>query len=202
MFRKNKKNDSFSGEEIIVATSKSEKIIKKLKQRKDKSIKDIKIVNYPKRDLMDYKVGNFTFYDSDPQNECSTDDSYIEEVKNSERSKAKRKDLSSFFEASKRYNSMMQEKDTKENIKPRKQKNIESDTSRIDNDYAYVFRNVKYTKVEDFIKYLDIHYLDIENISKEALRDEKFLLWISKKSNVFEDSVKQFKEIKEKIEKK
>lgn len=202
MFNKYKKNSSSVEEEIIVATSKSEYNNKKMRRREIKTIKDINIINKPEKNTTDYRVGNFSFYDSDPQDECTVKDSDIKETKDFYRSETKRKDLSSFFEESKKYNRMIQEKEASEKNNFKRQKVIKSEPSSVNNDYAYVFRNIQYTEVKDFIDYLDIHYLDIENISKEALSDEKFYEWLSKKSNVFDDSIKQFKEIKDKIEKK
>jgi len=202
MFRKNKKNNSFLDEEVIVATSKSKKNDNKIKREEKKVIQDIAIVKSKVVDSRDYNIGNFTFYDNDPQNECSVDEIEIEEIDIHERSISKRKDLSVFFEESKEYNRKMQEKKTKEKKNPDILKNIEIERSSSNEDDVYVFRNIEYSKVEDFIEYLDSNYLDIENISKEALKDEKYYEWLSKKSKVFDKSLKQFKEIKEKIEKK
>ena len=202
MFRKNKKNNSFLDEEVIVATSKSKKNDNKFKREEKKVIQDIAIVKSKVVDSRDYNIGNFTFYDNDPQNECSVDEIEIEEIDIHERSISKRKDLSVFFEESKEYNRKMQEKKTKEKKNPDILKNIEIERSSSNEDDVYVFRNIEYSKVEDFIEYLDSNYLDIENISKEALKDEKYYEWLSKKSKVFDKSLKQFKEIKEKIEKK
>jgi len=202
MFRKNKKNNSFLDEEVIVATSKSKKNDNKIKREEKKVIQDIAIVKSKVVDSRDYNIGNFTFYDNDPQNECSVDEIEIEEIDTHERSKSKRKDLSVFFEESKEYNRKMQEKKTKEKKNPKVLKNIETESSNSNENDVYIFRNIEYSEIEDFIEYLDSNYLDIENISKEALKDEKYYEWLSKKSKVFDKSLKQFKEIKEKIEKK
>ncbi len=64
------------------------------------------------------------------------------------------------------------------------------------------YNNKKYTKVEDFITYLNEHYLDIEKISEEVLDDENFFGWINKNSGMFNQSLKEYKEIKVKIENK
>jgi len=197
MFNKKKKDNLNYNEEIIVATSKSENVIGVIKQGEDKVIQDFEIVGDPLRENDDYKVGNFTFYDSDPQSECSVDNIENEGIDKSEISKSKRKELLSFFEESKDYNRKIIEKKVVE-----KDKNNESELKGVSNEDFYVFRNVKYAEVEDFIEYLDSNYLDIENISKEALNDEKYYEWLSRKSNVFDESIKLFKEIKEKIEKK
>jgi len=202
MFRKNKKNNSFLDEEVIVATSKSKKNDNKFKREEKKVIQDIAIVKSKVVDSKDYNIGNFTFYDNDPQNECSVDEIEIEEIDIHERSISKRKDLSVFFEESKEYNRKMQEKKTKEKKNPKVLKNIETESSNSNENDVYIFRNIEYSEIEDFIEYLDSNYLDIENISKEALKDEKYYEWLSKKSKVFDKSLKQFKEIKEKIEKK
>ena len=80
--------------------------------------------------------------------------------------------------------------------KSKKEKAKEVKFSSVRNQKVFVFRNKKYVKVEDFIKYLNNHYLEIDKISQEVLDDEKFYGWLSKKSGVFDESIKQFKEIK------
>ena len=152
MFRKNKKNNSFLDEEVIVATSKSKKNDNKIKREEKKVIQDIAIVKSKVVDSRDYNIGNFTFYDNDPQNECQVDKIEIEEIDINERSISKRKDLSVFFEESKEYNRKMQEKKTKEKKNPDILKNIEIERSSSNEDDVYVFRNIEYSKVEDFIE--------------------------------------------------
>lgn len=70
------------------------------------------------------------------------------------------------------------------------------------NQKVFKYRKKKYTKVEDFITYLNEHYLDIEQISKELLNNKNFFSWINKTSGMFNQSLKEFIEIKDKIENK
>lgn len=64
----------------------------------------------------------------------------------------------------------------------------------------FKYKNKKYSKVEDFIKYLNDNFLDIEKIAEEVMKDENFLGWVSKKSGVFKESMEQFNALKEEIE--
>jgi|LGOV01.1.fsa_nt_gb hypothetical protein len=119
-----------------------------------------------------------------------------------------KKELNTYFEADK-------EKSKKLNRKERKNKSsdnsdkISKRKSRkeklqedIKNQKLFRYNNKKYTKVEDFITYLNEHYLDIEKISEEVLDDENFFGWINKNSGMFNQSLKEYKEIKVKIENK
>lgn len=60
-------------------------MLSKNKKRKDikaeEEIKDIKIVKNIIVDSSDYKIGNFTYYDNDPQSDCK-----VEEAENIEES--------------------------------------------------------------------------------------------------------------------
>ena len=166
-------------------------------------IQDINIVKNVVEETEEFVVGNFAFHDSDPNNECSVDEDESEEVieikTEKEIDKKNRKDLSSYFEASKKNNSKIKIKEKK---KSKRQQIKEQELLDIKNKKIFVFRNIKYTEVEDFIKYLNSHSQEIDKIAKEVLDDEKFYAWLSKKSDVFDDSIKQFRDIKEKIEKK
>ena len=188
---------------------------KKISDEKDKLarmsiIKDIEIADkdseIEKEETEELIVGSFTFYDNDPNTECavdetSSDDESIEEQDESEDNKDK-KELDSYFEKSKKNNKDIKEKPIKEKRKSRRKLSKETEFSNIKDQKIFVFRNKKYSKVEDFINYLNNHYLEIDVISQEVLDNENFYGWISKKSGVFDDSIKEFKEIKEKIEKK
>lgn len=113
------------------------------------------------------------------------------------------KDLNQYFDDSRKKN----EKEA--NKKPKKVK-VKKESKRsvkqkkafedVKNQRVYKFRKKKYTKVEDFIKFLNDNYLDIDSIAKEVLEDKSFYGFISKKSGVFETSIKQFKKIKEEID--
>jgi hypothetical protein len=95
-----------------------------------------------------------------------------------------------------------EEEQTDKKSKKRKKTKKDLLEEQIKDQKIYRYNNKKYTKVEDFITYLNAHYLDIEDIAREVLDDENFFGWVNKNSGMFQQSLKQFKEIKEKIEKK
>ena len=119
-----------------------------------------------------------------------------------------KKELSTFFEENKESSKKLKrsdkkalkkadkEKSSKKNRKTKKDK-LQED---IKNQKIFRYNGKKYTKVEDFIVYLNEHYLDIEEIAEEVLEDENFFGWINKNSGVFAKSLKEYKEIKAKIE--
>ena len=86
--------------------------------------------------------------------------------------------------------------------KSRRKSKKEQLEQQIKDQKLFRYNNKKYTKVEDFITYLNAHYLDIDVIAREVLDDENFFGWVNKNSGVFQQSLKEFKEIKEKIENK
>ncbi len=116
-------------------------------------------------------------------------------------------DLNSFFEASKQKNKKLKRRDrkqySKKELKRRaKRKKKGKGIEQLKDQNIYKFRRKKYKTIEDFISYLNDHYLDIDFVARDVLADELFLGWLSKKSGVFNKSLKEFKDIKEKIEKK
>lgn len=80
----------------------------------------------------------------------------------------------------------------------RKQKRIE-DFDDAKKRRTFKFKRKKYTKVEDFIKFLDGHYLDLDEIADKVLSDENFHGWLKRRSKRFDESIEDFKEIVEKI---
>lgn len=205
MFRKKNKIEPIIEEEIVVATSKDVEIDdKKVEIEEVEVIQEINIVD--EEITIDYSNGNeyvqgdFTFYNNDPASECMVEED--EQSKDAEIVKKDKEELNKYFEKSKKDNSKIKEKTKKEKKTTKKKKDNETEFSNTMSKKAYVFRNKKYTKVEDFITYLNGHYLEIDKISQEVLDDEVFYGWLSRKSGVFDDSIKQFKEIKDKIEKK
>ena len=115
-------------------------------------------------------------------------------------------ELSKFFENSKKNNSKLkfeeEPKEEKKTKKSKKQTKREKNFQDLKDQKAFRFRGKRYTKIEDFVAYLHDHYIDIEEISREVLDDENFFGWVSKKSGIFDVSLKEFKEIKAKIEDK
>ena len=207
MFKKKKKKDIILEEEVIAVTSDHKEAIAAKEKLEDiEVIMDIHMDEEIIEDSEELVVGNFTYHDSDPNNECTVDEDESDDVKDKEETvndeKADKKELSSFFEKSKKDNSKIKEEPFKEKRKSKRQQKKDNEFFNVKNQKVFIFRNKKYTKVEDFIKYLNSHFLEIDKISQEVLDNEEFYGWLSKKSGVFDDSIKQFKEIKEKIEKK
>lgn len=129
----------------------------------------------------------------------------LEDLKEEPKNK---KELSAYFEESKTKNKKLNKAEkkalSKSNHKGKKNKASKKDKLQEDikNQKAFRYDGKKYTKVEDFIAYLNAHYLDIEEIAEEVLEDENFFGWINNNSGVFAKSLKEFKEIKAKIENK
>lgn len=118
-----------------------------------------------------------------------------------------KKELSTFFEDSKEKNKKLKKEEKKTGPKEKKGKSRRKNKKDqlqedIKNQKVFRYNGKKYTKVEDFITYLNEHYLDIETIAEEVLEDENFFGWINKNSGVFAKSLKEFKEIQAKIENK
>lgn len=196
MFRKKKKRNIYLEDEVIAVTSKDEIIIEEKVDVEE--IEVIQVINlFKEKDLESEELvlGDFTFYDSDPNNECKVDEDETDFEKD-------KKELSSYFKDSKKQNKKLRTTPIKEKRKSKRIKKRETDKYNVKSQKVYVFRKKKYSKIEDFITFLNGHYLEIDKISQEVLDDEKFYGWLSKKSGVFDDSIKQFKEIKDKIEKK
>lgn len=194
MFKKKKKNDIILEDEVIIPIQD----IKIQSDEKDdeEDIRNIEIITGDIIKDVELIEGDFTFYNRDPEDGCTVDEDEAEVDNKS------KKELSTFFEKSKKDNSDIKESKAKEKRKSKRQKSKEDEFSKLKDHKVFVFRNKKYTNVEDFITFLDGHYLEIDKISQEVLDDENFHAWLSKKSGVFDDSIKLFKEIKEKIEKK
>ena len=111
-----------------------------------------------------------------------------------------KKDLNKFFEEGKEKSKKLRKTEKKEKKKSKRSKKKEHDLQDVKDRKIFRYRNKKYTKVEDFVKFLLDHYLDLDEIAAEVLDDENFYGWVSKRSGIFEQSLKEFKEMKEKIE--
>ena len=123
-----------------------------------------------------------------------------------------KKDIRTYFEENQKNNKKLRkgkkeevieqpEESNKKKKKKRKSKK-EKMLEDIKDQKLFRFNNKKFTKVEDFITYLNEHYLDIDDIAVEILEDENFFGWINKNSGKFQQSLQEFKELKKKIEKK
>jgi|LGOV01.1.fsa_nt_gb hypothetical protein len=109
------------------------------------------------------------------------------------------KDLSAFFNANKKQTKKLKKKKLSKKEKKklkRKKKNLP-----IKDQKVFRFRRKKYSKIEDFITFLNDHFLEADEIAREVFDDEYFFGWISKKSGIFDVSLNEFKEIRAKIEK-
>ena len=117
----------------------------------------------------------------------------------------KKQNLNKFFEQDKKKVEKLKKKPEKQaKVKKKSKRKLkqERDYEAIKDKKIFKYKGKKYSKVEDFVKYLNDHFLDLEKISAEVLEDENFLGWLSKKSGTFPESIKTFKQIKEEIENK
>jgi hypothetical protein len=121
--------------------------------------------------------------------------------------KEEKKDLSAFFEENK--NDSLKKDPEKKSKKKKKEKTQkvskkakrkEDELKDIKDKKVFKYQNRKYTKVEDFIKFLDDNYLDIDKIAKDVLDRENFYGWLSKNSTNFDESIKTMKKLKDEIE--
>lgn len=116
--------------------------------------------------------------------------------------KKKMGSLEKFFEADRKKLKKFKNKVKKPSkVRTKRKKRNQIDFSNIKEESFYKFGKRKFVKVEDFISFLTQNYLEIEDIAKLVLTDEKFHGWISKKSGIYSDAFKEFKDIKAKIEK-
>lgn len=111
------------------------------------------------------------------------------------------KALNKFFEADKKKSKKLKYKEEKPKKRRRKDKNKEIDFTDAKEENRYRFGKRKFVHVEHFVSYLTQNYLEIDDIAKLALKDEKFHGWISKRSGKYPYAFKEFKDIKTKIEK-
>ncbi len=130
---------------------------------------------------------------------------HVEETKASDENNISPKDLRSFFsegeEFKRKPNRKEKKKLKKENKKQKRRSRKGREEEAIKDQKIFKFRKKKYNKVEDFISYLNDHYLDIDQVATEVLKDKNFFGWISKRSGVFDESLREFQEIKAKTEK-
>jgi len=112
-----------------------------------------------------------------------------------------KKDINEYFKKGTKRNKKLKKASEKRKKKSKKQLKMEQEFETIRDQKFYIFEKMKYRKIDNFIKYLDKHYKDIDQIAPKLLADEKFYEWISKRSGVFDESLEKFKKIKEKIEK-
>ena len=97
----------------------------------------------------------------------------------------------------------LQSKEEQEKLKRNPPKKPQKTKSKfVGTDLSFRYKGKKFQKPEDFIKYLDAHYLDLDDIAFDLLNDKLFLTWIGKRSGLFPQSLKEFTKIKKKIEDK
>lgn len=113
-------------------------------------------------------------------------------------------DLNHFFEASKEQKKLKRREKKQYSRKELKRRKKRQSRSRVPEDIrdqkVFLFRKKRYKTVEDFIQYLNDHYLDIDDVARDVLADENFFGFVGKKSGVFPQSLQEFREIKKKIE--
>ena len=157
------------------------------------------------------KRGKSTF-DTDDEEPQKAPDFLLEEIPDEEETTGvdfglpskEKVDLNSFFEASKHQKKLKRsdrKKYSKRELKRRKKRQNKHIPDEIKDQRVFKFRKKKYKDVQEFITYLNDHYLDIDDVAHDVLADENFFGWVGKKSGVFPQSLAQFKQIKETIEK-
>ena len=131
----------------------------------------------------------------------------FEEVQDAsvEKTKGEQKKFEEYFEQGRAEQSELEikEKPKKKQKKPKKlrrkkQRDIE-DFEDVKKRRAYKYKRKKYTKVVDFIKFLNENYLDLDEIADKVLGDENFHGWLKKRSKQFDESIEEFKDIIETI---
>lgn len=85
--------------------------------------------------------------------------------------------------------------------KKNKGKSKQKDFTNVKEENLYRYGKQKFSKVEDFIKYCNENYKDMDQIAATVLKDKQFHGWISKRSGKYKDAFAEFLAIKEKIEK-
>jgi hypothetical protein len=113
-------------------------------------------------------------------------------------------DLQSFFEAPKeqrKWKRSEKKQYSKKERKRRKQRSTVRTVDAIEDQRTFLFRKKKYKEVDEFIAYLNDHYLDIDDVAQDVLANEWFFGWLAKRSGVLPQSLNQFKELKRRIEK-
>ena len=118
---------------------------------------------------------------------------------------SKARNFDEYFEQGRAEQSELQKEETIEKkqkkpkrVRRRKQKEID-DFEDIKKRRAFKYKRKKYTKVEDFIAFLDDNYLDLDEIAEKVLSDENFHGWLKRRSKRFDESISSFKAIIEKI---
>lgn len=121
------------------------------------------------------------------------------------KTKDDQKNFDEYFEQGRAEQSELQKEETPEKkqkkpkkVRRRKQKEID-DFDDIKKRRAYKYKRKKYTKVEDFIAFLNDNYLDLDEVADKVLSDENFHGWLKKRSKRFDESISNFRDIIEKI---
>lgn len=208
--KKKKREEQFIDDEIVVSMGDVAKAIEKKEEVKIVEVEDDEI-EVEQIDIEQIKIEEIEdMIEDDPADQDNLEQELEEVTELDETNDSKeatvedatsKKDLAEYFEEGRKKNKKIKVK--KEKIKKKSKRQLKKAREFADIKDRRIFRyeNKKYNKVEDFIMYLNNHYLDIEKIALEVLDDENFYGWISKRSGVFDESLKKFKELKEKIEK-
>ena len=158
-------------EEVKIEKSESEEESKEEPKRTHLSFHDFE--EFPIPIEPEKEKGKKKFEDYFEQNRASQDELKVEKKQKHKEKKPKR-------------------------LSRRKRKEIE-EFDDIKKRRAYKYKRKKYTRVQDFVKYLNGHYLDLDEVADKVLADENFHGWLKKRSKRFDESIADFKEIVEKI---
>lgn len=131
--------------------------------------------------------------------EKETDTRYSELIESNKDSTIKKVELQSFF---KKEIDKKKKRPSKKELKKMKNQDQNKISDDIVNIKIFRYKKKKYKKVEDFISYLDDHYLDIDEIARDVLKNEAFFGWVGNQSGIFPNSLEEFKKIKSLIEEK
>ncbi len=200
--KKKKREEQFIDDEIVVSMGDVAKAIEKKEEVKIVEVEDDEI-EVEQIDIEQIKIEEIEdMIEDDPADQDNLEQELEEVTELDETNDSKeatvedatsKKDLAEYFEEGRKKNKKIKVK--KEKIKKKSKRQLKKAREFADIKDRRIFRyeNKKYNKVEDFIMYLNNHYLDIEKIALEVLDDENFYGWISKRSGVFDESLKKFK---------
>ena len=150
-------------------------------------------------------VDNDTLQQPTPKSHVSFNDFEEQPNVTETKNKGDKKNFDEYFEQGRAEQSELQKEEVpgkkqkkQKKVRRRKQKEID-DFDDIKKRRAYKYKRKKYTKVEDFITFLNDNYLDLDEVADKVLGDENFHGWLKKRSKRFDESINKFKDIVEKI---
>lgn len=196
MFKRKKKEEK---EEIMNAIETQKADLQKNEEKLDSTIKQSKIYSFKDFEPDKYEAPKLKEEPTVLMEEVNTINIIEEPIK-----EPSKKDITSFFDTDKNKSDQLKTTEPKSKKVKKEKKSTQRKQQAIQDikdRKVFKYKKKKYSKVEDFIKFVNDHYLDIDTIAKEVLDNEHFYGWIHKKSGKFEESLKEFEIIKEKIQK-